>query len=229
MAITSTEKSSVDSPVSSVIQTPAVVQFKNVVVSVLSVAIVLLLLLVIFIVILICVMKRRNKKGFFFGFALQKLTHFFYFHRKKYHKSYSCWWYWLQRNEGNWLGKEHTVAYVIINISGKPWNVYVIHYMYTVMCMYVISAMLVRKVTIILSQKQYITYCGWSCVNWEFLHGLHVLYYWIMLNLLQRHVISYPLNTQFFIVSWHVTWPYVLVTWLYTHLVWWYLFFNWFA
>ena len=78
MAITSTERSSVDSPVSTIIQTPAVVQFKNiniVVILVSSVATGLLLLLctVIFIVILICAtirMKRRIKKGLF-SFALQ--------------------------------------------------------------------------------------------------------------------------------------------------------------
>ena len=70
VSITSTERSSVDSPVSTIIQTP--VQFKSVnivVILVSSVATGLLLLLctVIFIVILICAsirMKRRNKKGF---------------------------------------------------------------------------------------------------------------------------------------------------------------------
>ena len=78
MATTSTERSSVDSPVSSIIQTP-VVPSKNtniVVILVSSVATGLLLLLctVIFTVILICAtirMKQKNKKGLFFSFALQ--------------------------------------------------------------------------------------------------------------------------------------------------------------
>ena len=70
VAITSTERSSGNLPVSTIIQTP--VQFENaniVVILVSSVATGLLLLLctVIFIVILMCAtirMKRRNKKGF---------------------------------------------------------------------------------------------------------------------------------------------------------------------
>ena len=72
MAITSTERSSGNSLVSSIIQTP-VVQFKNTNIAVVlmsSVATGLLLLLctVIFIVVLMCAvirMKQRNKKGLF--------------------------------------------------------------------------------------------------------------------------------------------------------------------
>ena len=71
MAITSTERSLVDSPVSSVIQTP--LQFKNANIVVLSVSFVatgllFLLCTVIFIVILMCaaiIMNQRNKKGIF--------------------------------------------------------------------------------------------------------------------------------------------------------------------
>ena len=65
VAIVSTERSSVNSPVSTIIQTPAVVQFENiniVVILVSSVATGLLLLLctVMFIVILICATIRMK-------------------------------------------------------------------------------------------------------------------------------------------------------------------------